>query len=253
MIISCLEKTTGWYDDTIFDYFRRFWQGGQVPNALLTDYKNCGRNKNRKNEKKWGRRFKEAKEDDVLENINITPQTKALLQRGYDEFYRNGATLEFALQCTHDAYFSIGTRAVVKNGKVVAVPVLPHISKLPTMSQFKYHCHIPRDIEKVDQRHESPGGDQHEHDPREGSLSILATRPGEHAGIDATPFRIRLVSRINAALQFKNPIVSLLVCYFSPLIMSINVTLESESFMEAAVTILNSGTDKVEYAARYGR
>ena len=72
-------------DRSIYEYLKRYWQRGQMKNALLPDYHNCGCKGVEKNiaKKKRGRPRKDYKG----EGINVDEETKKIFRLAIKKFY----------------------------------------------------------------------------------------------------------------------------------------------------------------------
>src|SRR5258705_6452167 len=117
---------------TIYHRLRRFWQAGQLKNALLPRYENCGAPGREKPEtsKKRGRprKFTEHGES---KGVNVTEEIRRLFRFGIKAFYLNPKnptkmTLREAFARTIERYFNRGHEW--KNGS--HVPVLPPADSL---------------------------------------------------------------------------------------------------------------------------
>jgi putative transposase len=114
----------------IYTYLRRYWQGGQIKNALIPHYhKSRGKGKERQvKDQKRGRPRGVSKEAHAPEmqtplGVNVTPEIRKKFERGIRLFYENqdGRTLREAWQLTKEHFFHIGFE--LQNG--VLVPLLP--------------------------------------------------------------------------------------------------------------------------------
>ena len=95
----------------IYTYLRRYWQGGQIKNALIPHYhKSGGKGKERQvKDRKRGRPRGVAQETQTPEmqtsmGVNVTPEIRKMFDRGIRLFYENqdGRTLREAWQLTKE-------------------------------------------------------------------------------------------------------------------------------------------------------
>src|ERR1039458_1516670 len=75
--------------NTVYRYLRRYWQRGQVKNALLPDYDHCGgEGKPRRSlDGKRGRPNKTYNAIGVGPGINIGPEERKKIEKGFKQFY----------------------------------------------------------------------------------------------------------------------------------------------------------------------
>jgi len=138
----------------IYTYLRRYWQGGQIKNALIPHYhKSGGKGKERQvKDRKRGRPRGVAQETQAPEmqtsmGVNVTPEIRKMFDRGIRLFYENqdGRTLREAWQLTKEQFFHNGFE--LQNG--VLVPLLPPASELPTFEQFQYWYKKEQDLTRT--------------------------------------------------------------------------------------------------------
>lgn len=137
-LVAEATKRTGSIKKTIYNYLRRYWQGGQTKNALLPLFEQCGgKGKERHSSScKLGRPSKLAKATELSIGVNVDDRIRQSFRRGIKLFYENqkGRTLKEAYQLTLEKFFH---RGYEKQDEVL-VPVLPPASELPSFAQFRY-------------------------------------------------------------------------------------------------------------------
>lgn len=238
----------------IYDLLRRYWQGGQVKNALLPRYGNCGAPGKEKPEtdKKRGRPRKFS-QDRESKGVNVTEKIKRLFRLGINAFYLNPKnptkmTLREAYLRTIARHFCVGYE--IQNS--VHVPVLPPADTLPSFKQFEYwyHREARADSSNAIIRREGERAFNLKRRAVSGDAASHAFGPGACFQIDATPGDIHLVSSLDQS-PIGRPTIYLVVDVFSRLIAGISVTLENASFVSAMLALENAACDKVEFCARH--
>lgn len=251
-LITQAMQCTGRSKPTIRKDLRRYWQGGQIVNALLPRFDLCGgKGKERlKRGDKRGRPSLLSLAYGEPMGINVDADIREKLVKGSRLFYENGAkrTLKQAYQLTLEKFFHKGYK--LEQG--VLVPIMPPAEELPSLTQFQYWYNKSRDISRelrsrhgerqFNLRHRSIGGDS----------TLMAFGPGSLYQIDATIADVYLVSSLNRNWIIGRPTLYLVIDVFSRLITGFAVTLENPSWLGAMLALENACADKVEYCARYG-
>lgn len=251
-LIEATVERTGCIKKTIYNYLRRYWQGGQTKNALLPLFDRCGaKGKERKvSNCKRGRPSKLSKVTDIPLGINVNDDIRKYFSRGIALFYetRQGRTLKDAFQKTLEKFFHQGYE--MQNG--VLVPVLPPAGELPTFAQFRYWYEKERNIsqEKI-----SREGKRHfnlRHRAVLGDSTQMAFGPGSIYQIDATIGDIYLVSSLDRNRIIGRPVIYFIIDTFSRLITGFSVSLEGPSWLGAMLALENVAANKVAFCAEYG-
>lgn len=234
----------------IYRKLRLFWRGGQVANALIPRQDKAGvrgiPEVNKPEDPKRGFRRKHS----THPGMNIDQRTKKLLLKGYKRFYVNGKckTLTAALQKTLETYFSTG-QTVTMDG--VTKPELPHRDKLPTMGQFRYHCHRERDRLQVLASREGENRANANHGPTRGSAALMAFGSGDWYFLDSTPGDCIIVSPYDPNQELGKATIYFVKDLFSFLIVGYLVTLEEESWLAELLAFQTVVMDKVALCAKY--
>ena len=213
----------------IYKMVRRYWQRGQVPNALLPDYKNSGA-KGRKRvakDKKLGRPRKIQEGTGAI----IDDRTEKLFRRIIDKYVLNK---KFSIPRAHRKF-----KGLYEN----IFPETPESEK-PTQRQFGYfydreYSHVekikagvPSAIYKKDVR------------PLLSTATTQALGPGSRYEIDATIADVILVSDHDRNQPVGRPTVYIVVDVFSRFIVGWYIGFENPSYV-AAIQALHMGlTDK---------
>ena len=244
---------------TIYKYLRRFWQAGQIKNALLPAFEKCGgRGKRRLVEAgcehdapKLGRRSALAKVSTGRTGVRLSADIERKFERGIRKFYENRSkrSLTKAFKKTLGAFFYIDVQ--LKDG--VPVPILPPAEQRPTFEQFRHWYEtVFRDVRREHERRHGRLG--HALTGREltGDTTRLASGPGEVFQIDATLADVYLVSSMDRTRIVGRPVLYVCIDVYSRMITGIAVLLEGPSWVGAMLALDNVVAGKVEYCAKYG-
>lgn len=251
-MVAEIVRQTGCAHKTIYRYLRRYWQGGQVPNALLPPYDRCGApGQPRLNvTRKRGRPSHLALERGQPTGVNVDQSLLALFRKGIHRFYESGKvqSLRDAYQRTLEHYFNQGYE--IQDG--VCIPVLPPADELPTFWQFEYWYRKDRDLTRTLVKREGQGRYNREYRPLLGDATGMAFGPGSVYQIDATVGDIYLVSALDPQRIVGRPVIYLVVDVFSRMVVGLSVTLEGPSWLGAMLALENAATDKTRFCERYG-
>jgi putative transposase len=244
---------------TIYKYLRRFWQGGQIKNALLPGFEKCGgRGKRRMVEagrehdaSKLGRRSALAKVSTSRIGVRLSADIERKFERGIRKFYENTSkrSLIKAFKKTLGAFFYVDVQ--LKDG--VPGPILPPAEQLPTFEQFRHWYEtVFRDVKREHEKRHGRLG--HALTGREltGDSTRLASGPGSVFQIDATLADVYLVSSLDRTRIVGRPVIYVCIDVYSRMITGIAVLLEGPSWVGAMLALDNVVADKVEYCAKYG-
>jgi putative transposase len=242
----------------IYTYCRRWWQGGQVPNAVLPRYENCGarHNKPRKVNKKLGRpsrltqHSRKDGEPTVVTGANMNPVWLEKIILGGKLFYEHRLKPSFAWAYKQTlARFFIKDK-VIENGKERIITADPNKGETFTKAQFRYHYLLNRDPRRAVEKRSRPKKFKLRH--RELRGKSLAKGPGFRYLIDATLADIYLVSRYSGNLIVGRPIIWVMIDLFSRMITGVCVRLEGEGWLGLQLVLENTVEDKVAFCAKYG-
>jgi len=216
---------------------KQYWQRGQIPNALLPDYRNSGAKGKRRVAKgnKLGRPRIYSEGTGAL----IDEATEKLFRIVIDKYLLKGEfTLPFVhrrLKILYDQYF----------------PATPESEK-PTKWQLKYFYdreygfaekisnRTPELIFKKDVR------------PLTSTATIQASGPGSRFEIDATIADIYLVSDVDRTQPVGRPILYIVIDVFSRFIVGWYIGFENPSYVAAIQALYVAMTDKSEFIKSQG-
>jgi hypothetical protein len=244
-LIEAAEQRTGRAKRLIYEYLRRYWRAGQLKNALIPRHDRSGLPDDppvKSNAVKRGSRRRHSPHP----GINIDAVIKKRLQKGYQRFYVSGEckTLTEAYRQTLLTFFRSG-EWVDADG--VPQPILPPKHELPTLFQFKYHCHYQRDRQAVLIGRKGQSRMNTDHRPKLGSALQMAFGPGSWYLIDSTPADFLLVSSLNRSQILGKPTLYFVKDLFSLLIVGFEVSLEAASWVTQVLAIENATREEVVY------
>lgn len=260
-----LVKNGRYTKSTIYRHRRRYFQRGQMKNALLPLYDNCGwRDRLDSNEdkgeeasnplsdrKKLGRPSKLSAATGETRGVNVTSEMLQVFRNGISLFYekRLRKPLKRAYQLTLEKFFNCGYE---HDRDGVWVAQLPPSDELPSYRQFKYWYKKERLPRESQTARDGPIRQKLSGRAKLGDSTQMAVGPGSVFQVDATPGDVYLVSSFNRNWIIGRPIIYFLIDVFSRLIVGLSVSLEGPSWLGAMLAVENAVTDKVAFCAEYG-
>jgi putative transposase len=249
--VSYAARESGLNRRTVYRLLWKIWKGGQTPQCVLPDYKECGgKKRNFKGGKKRGRRNALEIEADKKIGLVITEKLEGLIRRGIKRHYNKsqGLTLKQSYLNLLADEFCSGAELV--NG--VWIPTLKSNEELPSQRQVEYIFYKYRDPE-------------HEKQAREGENSLVLTGraitgntetqvfgPGSIGQMDATTADIYLRSEHNPDLIVGRPTIYVIKDAWGKFLYAVTATFERPSYWGAAIALENALVNKAEYCAQYG-
>lgn len=245
--------------DTIYKALRKYWQGGKLKSALISDYDKCGSNrKEGASYKKLGKPnalVKFEKNNNLvevdfkdIEGINLDLKTKKILELAIKRYYLNQKeiSLKKAYELMIMDFYSID---IDDNGNKKVLSA----NKIPTRWQFRYWFYKFQEKE-FDNVIKKRKGNKNYNLANRGLTSNSVYEsfgPGFRYQIDATITGVQLVNRLkNKAIG--KPVVYFVIDAFSRMIVGVYVGLEGPSWNGATSAIYNCVEDKVKFCRRYG-
>lgn len=252
---------TGKAKDKIYRWLRLYWQRGQLENALLPGFHQCGTRKDGLpatiGTKKRGAPSKLARAEG-LDGLNVTEAVRVLLVRGGKRYYQRQVekrrlNLQEAYQHTLEDFFS--TR-IERQPDGSLRPIIweseADRARIPTFRQFCYWFGKAR---RVEQEAKSRWGQRQFNLKLRavlGSSRHLSKGPGDLYLIDATVADLYLISAINASWVVGRAILYYVIDHFSRMIVGLYTGFEGPSWRGAMMALENAFTDKVAFCAEYG-
>lgn len=237
----------------VYKCLRKYWQGGKIKIALLSNLSNCGGKENGKerdvSKHKLGRPNAISKIDPNKQGVNVTKEIKEIFEIAYKKYYyKNQKTsLKQAYELMIVDYFST---VIEKDGQLVKVKLPKHL--IPTFYQFKYHYYKTRNIrEEITKKHGKKEF-QLNFESIKSNSTYEVNGPGYRYQIDATRPPVQLVSRLARDRCIGTPVVYFVIDVFSRLITGTYIGLNNPSWEGASSALYNCIEDKVEFCKRYG-
>lgn len=247
---TCQERGTS--RKIVYELLRRYWQGGQTPNALLPMYYRCGK-KNpspEAHDPKRGRPSKKSKREERPIGINLTEVARAHIRQGLDRFYINQhLSVKEAYHCTMETYFKVGD-VVREDGTVT--PLLPPEDQLPTPDQFYSVYREMRDKKETIIAREGESAYHLRERPSTGNSTLRAAGPGALVQLDSTIGDLYLVSSFDRSRIIGRPVITLAIDVFTRLIVGFHVSLNGPSWETVILTLENMTANKVAFCQQYG-
>lgn len=243
--------------DKIYKWLRLWWRHGQIDNALLPDFRHCGRGERHPGSAKRGRKLTVGKQDENHVGVNVDARMKTLILRGARKFYNSKSrkgrmTKRQAYQATLETFFH--KRLELRDG--VLTPIVREgpddDNRLPTFDQWDYH---------VEQSLKEKGRLAARYSEREwalkrrpvlGTSEHLSKGPGDLFLIDATIADVYLLSSYDSRWVIGRPVLYLVIDHFSRMIVGLHVALEGPNWTGAMMALANAFTDKVAFCRNYG-
>lgn len=232
---------------TLYGYLRRYWQRGQIPNALLPDYLNSGaKGKPRKaGAKKLGRPRKYGEEPGRNRVAEDEAIFRIALQRSYIKNKRFTITSTYH-EMLKEFYFS----KVIdpETGLVTHVDDTP--DGVPTLRQFSYWLDS-QGREQIEKKRRTPRVYDKDMRGLIGTSAAEVMGPASRYQIDATLADVYLLSRANRRRIIGRPVLYVVIDVFSRMIVGIYVGLEGPSWIGAMLALANTAGDKVAFCKRF--
>lgn len=237
----------------VYIYLRKYWQRGQMKNALLPLYDRCGVEaaKRELHGPKRGRPSEEALEKGVPTGINVTDEIKKNFRLGTKLFYDTPKKLG-----KHEAFERILARFFNK-GKDVdntghRTTIMPPIEELPSFRQYQYWYDHEWNFTRSTLTREGTREYNLKRRAVLGSLIPSIPGPGFLYQLDAAIADTYLVSAHNRRRIIGRPVIYVVVDTYSSLIVGISVSLEGPSWLGAMYALENMVLDKVTFCREYG-
>jgi hypothetical protein len=250
--IAVQGKTTAPTKANIYIYLYAYWKYGQVKNALLPKFANCGAPgvQREPGEAKRGAPNKMVRlgHNVAAHGVNVDHRHRQNFAFAHKTF-RVGCKLSVAdtYRRMQSSCYSVSSEL---NGFVHHVPIASDL--YPTLGQFRDWV-IAHETDYAVRR-DSVGEMMFEqkHRQRSGRVTDVVSFPTEVFEIDASIANIWLVSRFNRQQLIGKPVVYFVVDRFSSMITGLHVALEGPSWNAARLALYWTMSDKVDYCKNYG-
>ncbi|MGB1321897.1 MAG: transposase [Vibrio gallaecicus] len=230
--------TSGISKSTIYRLVRRYWQRGQIKNALLPDYKNsgaAGKRRNFTNSKAgrpriYGIGSGEAVNESIRKQFRIICDKYLMNDKGYSIRY---------------AYNKFG-----KAYKLKYPDVAEH--EIPTIRQFQYFYQTEYTKPNKIIIQTSKGEYKKDVRPLHGTATEQALGPGSRYEIDATIADIYLVDDNDPNKVIGRPTIYMVIDVFSRMVAGFYIGFDNASFPVAMKALISSFSSKVDACESYG-
>lgn len=216
----------------LYKLIRRYWQRGQVPNALLPDYKNSGG----KGQKRFAKDKKLGRPRQIMEGTGalVDEPTEKLFRIIIDKYIFNK---KFSIARAHRKF-----KGLYDN----IFPGVPESEK-PTKRQLSYF--LNREYTNVEKIKAGVSEIIYKKDvrPLQSTATIQALGPGSRYEIDATIADVILVSDHDRNQPVGRPTVYIVIDVFSRLIVGWYIGFENPSYVAAIQALHVALTDKSNF------
>ena len=231
-------KNTGATKKTLYKLLRRYWQRGQIPNALLPDYKKSGAKGQKRTTPscKLGRPRK------------YTPGIGAVVDETVERLFR--IAIERHVITTKEKSFPYAYRRFVDLYQTY-FPDIPQ-SERPSLEQMRYF--FKREYGKQNTLKKRINAIVYNKDvaPLTSTVNANILGPASRVEIDATIADIYLVSDNDPYKIVGRPTVYIIKEVFSRLIAGYYIGFQHPSYVVAIQALAMAMLDKVELCKRYG-
>ena len=238
LLTQAMDKS-GATKQTVYRWFRRYWQLGMCKNTLNGQYNRCGGlGKTKKiGDKKLGAPRTRTPGD----GINVDDNIKAIFRVAIEKCLLNEKQYEFDY-----AY----NQVLIAFG--VPLPCKPeHLLDVPTERQFRYFYNKEYSPLEVTRKRKGEINYQKDFRPVLSSSTTEVSGPGSRYQIDATIADVYLVSADDRNKVIGRPTLYFVVDVFSRAIVGMYVGLENASWVSAMEALSNTVLDKVEYCKQF--
>lgn len=228
---------------------RRYWRRGQVRNALLPDWSQCGAPGQKRvaqpNAPKRGLPNRRLGEFPDRPGINADQDVIDRCLEGYKLFCIKGKySKSRAWELTCEYKF----RSLNDHG--VWEPSPPWLA--PTKGQFLYIVNTYYSADQQRRHRLTPRQYEQSQRPKIGNATTMAEGPGSLYLIDATIADVYLVGTLDRTWIVGRPVVYMVQDVFSRLIVGFWVGLEGPSWIGAMMAFDNACADKIAFADSFG-
>ncbi|WP_421781256.1 Mu transposase C-terminal domain-containing protein [Kiloniella litopenaei] len=232
-------ENSGATKQTVYRWFRRYWQFGMCKNALSGRYDLCGGLGKSKtfSDKRNGR----IRTRTPGQGLPITEDVKSLFRVVIEKCLLNEGKYEFDY-----AY----NQLLISYG--IKLPAAPEdLLNIPTERQFKYFYQKEYTSIEVTRKREGEINYLKDFSPSLGTSTAEVSGPGLLYQIDATIADVYLVSEQDRSEIVGRPTLYFVVDVFSRAIVGMYIGFENASWVSAMEALGNAMADKVTYCAEY--
>jgi len=223
---------------TVYKLLRRYWQRGQIPNALLPDYKNSGG----KGKKRTGLSTK------LGRPRKYTPGIGAIVDANVERLFRR--VIERHILTTKGTSFPYAHRRFVEL-YVNAYPEIPRY-EVPSLEQMRYFFNREYGIHNTLKNRINAIQYNKDVAPLTSTVNTNAIGPASRIEIDATIADIFLVSDHDPNKIIGRPTVYTVKDTFSRLFAGYYIGFQNPSYATAILALASAMLGKVEHCKQFG-
>lgn len=224
-------------EKTVYDWLRRYWQGGRTIEALLENYDNCGKCPDKKYKKKPGRESAAAKSIKNYVGVITDDEVKSIFYDGYIRYCKNNENMTLS-----ETFYNI-----------IADDFRDKLwYEKPTLDQFYYWYRV--NMDKNDKEKNQKGEKNYNNNvrPLPSDTVYESFGAGFRYMVDSTIFPIYLVNRIDRSLPCGKPTVYFCVDVFSTRVTGIHIDFHGDSWDGYASLLYNTFQPKDKYCNAFG-
>ncbi|WP_454884626.1 Mu transposase C-terminal domain-containing protein [Sphingomonas oryzagri] len=235
---------------TVHAALDRWFRGGMTLDALVPDFRECGKGARREGAKRAGRKQPPGTPPGVV----ITPAIEDIFKKAITRFYSNDRknALSAAYELMRGEWFVDELRDRATGA--LSYRTKPEYAEtgFPTLRQFRYW--YGKRPDRLNIRRKRLGDAKYEKDNRAttGSATRHLIGAGSRFEIDATKLEIGMVSELNPNTYLDPATFYQVTDVATSLVCGIYVGHEEASWIGAGLAVRNVVEDKVEFARRFG-
>lgn len=238
-LFQTAQERSGITKQTLYRWFRRYWQLGKCKNALNGRFDRCGGfgKPNTPNEKKLGA----PRTTSPGKGINIDDSIRRIFRVAIEQCYLTKDKYEF--EYTYEQVliaFNVPTPCTAED-----------LKEVPTKRQFRYFYEKEYSRTSATKNREGEINFSKDFRPVLGTSTTEVSGPGSRYQIDATIADVYLVSERDRNKIIGRPTLYFVVDVFSRAIVGMYVGLENPSWVSAMEALVNTIEDKVEFCKKF--
>ena len=239
VLLNQVIQDSGATKQTVYRWFRRYWQLGMCKNTLNGQYNRCGGlGKSRKvGEKKLGA----PRTRTPGGGVNVDDNIKAIFRVAIEKCLLNENQYEFDY-AYNQVLIAFGVPLPCK---------AEHLLEVPTARQFRYFYNKEYTSLEITRKRKGEINYQKDCRPVLSSSTTEVSGPGSRYQIDATIADVYLVSADDRNKVIGRPTMYFVVDVFSRAIVGMYIGLENASWVSAMEALSNTVLDKVEYCKQF--
>ena len=237
-VVDKIVSEFGTTKQTIYRLARRYWQRGQIPNALLPDYKNSG-GKGKKRVAK-GKKLGRPRKYSPGTGAIVDEQTERLFRIAIDKYILSdkGHSFPYAHRRLETMYHNYFPDVAEEN--------------LPSLWQLRHFYKREYNQTEALQKRISKKDYSKDIRPLHGTAASQALGPGSRYEIDATIADVYLVSDSDRGNIVGRPVVYMVIDVFSRMVAGFYIGFENPSYAAALQALHVAISSKSDYCRELG-